>query len=172
MRILIFVVALMVALIIAFSALNWTALNAPATINVLFTDVEGPLGLVVLMFAAALMALLLLLVLFLQVNVLLEARRHSRELSAQRGLADKAEASRFTELRQMLEAEFAKLSSRGAPTTELVARLDRLEEGLRKELQDSSNSLAAYVGELESRLEEKQIIPPDDDGPRPLQANP
>ena len=45
-------------------------------------------------------------VLSLQGSVLLETRRHTKELQAQRELADKAEASRFTELGTAMRAEF------------------------------------------------------------------
>jgi hypothetical protein len=85
--------------------------------------------------------------------VLLETRRQSRELSAQRELADKAEASRFTELRQMLEQEFATLKGLGGQPGELLERLNRLETGLRQDIHDTGNSLSAYIGELEDRLQ-------------------
>ena len=65
--------------------------------------------------------------------VLLETRRHTKEMAAQRELADKAEASRFTELREHLNNETARLTE--AFTTngsELLARIDRLEMGLRE----------------------------------------
>ncbi len=161
MRTQILLVALMVVLIIIFSALNWNALNAQATINLLVTEVQGPVGLVVLMLSAVLIALFVLLVISLQANVLLEAKRHSRELSAQRELADKAEASRFTELRQMLKQEFSALREQVGNRGEVLARLDSVQESLRKELQDSGNTLAAYVGELENRLEDRQLLRSD-----------
>jgi hypothetical protein len=47
-----------------------------------------------------------------------------------------------------------------------LTRLDRLEETLRREVHDSGNTLAAYVGELEHRLEASQVIP-SDGGRRP-----
>ena len=115
MRAQIILVAIVLLLTLVFTVLNWTALSAPAPINLLVTQVQGPLGLVILGFGAVLIALFVLLVLWLQAGVLLESRRHSRELTAQRELADKAEASRFTELRQMLEQEFAGLKGGERP---------------------------------------------------------
>jgi hypothetical protein len=161
MRTQILLVALMVVAIVLFSALNWSALNAPASINLLVTQTQGPLGLVVLMLTAVLIALFVLLVISLQANVLLEAKRHSREMNAQRELADKAEASRFTELRQVLQQEFAGLHEQLGNPGEVLARLDSVHESLRKEVQESGNSLAAYIGELENRMEERQILRPD-----------
>ena len=109
MRAQIALVAIVLLLTLVFAIVNWTALSTPAPINLLVTEVQGPLGLVILGMGAVLIALFVLLVLSLQASVLLDSRRHSRELNAQRELADKAEASRFTDLRQMLEQEFASL---------------------------------------------------------------
>lgn len=162
MRTQIVLVALVLVLTALFTALNWTALTASTPINLLVVDVQGPLGLVVLLLAGVLIALMILLVVWMQASVLLEARRHSRELNAQRELADKAEASRFTELREMLKGELASLAGEGRPTVEVLARLDQLEDVLRKEVHDSGNTLAAYIGELENRLENNQNIRSDD----------
>jgi uncharacterized protein YlxW (UPF0749 family) len=74
-------------------------------------------------------------VLYLQSTVLMETRRHGRELQAQRELADKAEVSRFTELRSYLETRIASLQSA------LAARIEQ-----------SDNTTAAHVGQLEDRL--------------------
>jgi hypothetical protein len=76
-------------------------------------------------------------------------------------LADKAEASRFTELRSFLEAELQKLAGRGTGSTvasnpAILARLDQLEEKLLTAVEQSGNSLAACIGELEDRLERKE----------------
>ena len=44
---------------------------------------------------------------------------------------------------------------------EMLARLNSMHESLHKELQDSGNTLAAYIGELENRLEDSQVLRPD-----------
>src|SRR5262245_50961816 len=132
MRAQIVLVGIMLLLTLAFTMLNWTALNATAPINLLVTQVQGPLGVVVVGFGGVLIALFVLLLLWLQTRVLLDSRRHTRELAAQRDLADKAEASRFTDLRQLLEREFASLKGpEGDPPT-LLERLTRIENTLRQ----------------------------------------
>ena len=78
--------------------------------------------------------------------VLMAAHRHSKELQSQRDLADKAEASRFTELRGVLEALHAR------DKEDLIARLDVLEAHLVSRAQESDNSTAAYVGQLEQQV--------------------
>jgi hypothetical protein len=153
MRAQIILVAVVLLLTLIFTVLNWAALSTPAPINLLVTQVEGPLGVVVLGLGAVLIVLFVLLLLWLQAGVLLESRRHSREIAAQRELADKAEASRFTEMRQMLENEFAGLKASSGQPGELLERLNRMETALRQDIHDTGNSLSAYIGELDDRVE-------------------
>lgn len=86
-------------------------------------------------------------VIFLQTSVLLEARRHAHELRVNRDLADKAEASRFTELQAFLTSELtSELARQNALMTEssaaVMSRVEQIE-----------NTLLASLGELEDRLE-------------------
>jgi uncharacterized integral membrane protein len=129
--------------IIVFAALNWAAFTATTTLSLGLTTIEAPLGLIMLGLLIFLTALFLIFVVYLQTSVLVEARRHARELQAHRGLADQAEASRFTELRNFLETELQRIEQRDAASHSAV--LQRMEQ--------SENTLAAYIGELEDRLE-------------------
>jgi hypothetical protein len=145
-------------LVIAFAALNWSAFMAPTTLSLGLSDVQAPLGLVMLGLVVLLTALFLVFVVYLQTSVLFDARHHARELRTNRELADQAEASRFTELRTELERGFAQQiresAERDAATrTALLTRIDQLDRGLRAVLEQSESSLNAYVGELEDRLE-------------------
>lgn len=145
---------LTVVAIAVFTALNWNAIMAPATLSLGVANVQAPLGLVMLGLVAFLAALFLVFVVYLQTSVLLEARRHARELQANRELADQAEASRFTELRGFLEAELTRQAGLDAESRVVVlARLDQLDRDLRSAVEQSGNTLAAYIGELEDRLE-------------------
>lgn len=151
-RTLLFLIALVA--VAAFAALNWSAFTTPTTLSLGLADVQAPLGLVMLGLLVFLTALFLAFVVYLQTSVLVEARRHARELTSHRTLADQAEASRFTELRGFLETELKRLADLDADARAAVlARLDRLDRDLRSELEQSGNTLAAYIGELEDRLE-------------------
>jgi uncharacterized integral membrane protein len=121
------VVLLMVLVAVAiFAALNWGAFMAPTTLSLGVARVQAPLGLIMLGLVAVLTALFLLYVVYLQTTVLLETRRHAKELQAQRELADQAEASRFTELRTYLETRLGEMeNSLSADIGELRDRLDR-----------------------------------------------
>lgn len=144
---------LVLAAVGVFVALNWATFLEPSTLSLGFASFQAPLGLVMLGLLAALALAFLGFIAFLQTSVLLEARRHARELQSQRVLADQAEASRFTELRGYIENEMRSIAARDADTTQaLLARMDQLENALRAALGDSNNTLAAYLGELEDRL--------------------
>lgn len=138
----------------AFTALNWTAFKTPTALSLGVTSVQAPLGLVMLGLMIFLTALFLVFVLYVQASVLVDARRHARELQTHRELADQAEASRFSELRSFLEAELKALANLHAESSAaLQARLDQLDQKLHSAVEESGNTLAAYIGELEDRLE-------------------
>jgi hypothetical protein len=148
------VVLLIVVLLGGFAALNWGVFSARVPLNVVLARVEGPLGLVMLAVVAALTLLYLLFAAAVQTRALLEGRRHARELDAERRRADEAEASRYTELRKYLEQELAALRAlTGDAARETTARVERAEETLKAEVERAGNTLAAYIGELEDRLE-------------------
>ncbi|MDO5693331.1 MAG: LapA family protein [Pseudomonadota bacterium] len=120
------------AAIVAFIGVNWTAMTTPTDLNLIFTDIRAPLGLVLLGLMALLSTVFVGLIAYTQGTVLMETRRHAKELSAQRELADKAEASRFTDLRAHLDKEVARLAEViENHTRETLSRVDRAEMGLR-----------------------------------------
>jgi energy-coupling factor transporter transmembrane protein EcfT len=138
------------------AVLNWNTFIAPSDLSLGVTTVRIPLGLVMLGLLVLLTVLFLLFVVYLQSSALLETRRHSRELQAHRELADQAEASRFTALRSFLEAELSKQTSLDAESRAAVlARIGQLEHAVRESVEQSGNSLAACIGELEDRLEKR-----------------
>jgi uncharacterized integral membrane protein len=151
---------LVLVLIASFATLNWGVFLSPTELSLGYTTVNMPLGLIMLGLLAIVTVLFLAYVVYLQGSVLLEARRHSRELKTNRELADQAEASRFTELRTFLEAELTKQTAKNAEIRDaLLVRIDKLEHESRSFMEQSGNTLAAYIGELEDRLE-KISIPP------------
>ena len=140
--------------IVVFAGVNWGVITAPTTISLLVTDIQAPLGLIMFGLTVLVTVLFLIFAAYLQTTVLLDARRHSRELQAQRELADKAEASRFTDLRNYLDMELRKLGEQMAESRlGVIARVDLAQQDLRTTIEESGNSLAAHVGELEDRLE-------------------
>ena len=134
---------LLLAVIALFALLNWSAFSTPTPLSLGVTTVQAPLGLIMLGLVTFLCVMFAGWVISLQAGSLMDARRQTKELQAQRDLADKAEASRFTELRSVL-----------------LARIDRLQDETRLALDQSGNSVAAQVGELEDRLDRARLLPP------------
>jgi len=128
-------------LLALFAMINWSVLTTPAMLSLGFAEVSAPPGLILLVALAVLSGLFMVYIAVLQAGVILESRRATKELHQQRELADKAEASRFTELR-----------------TQLMARADALEVLVREQAAESSRSLAAHLGEIEDKLD--RVLPP------------
>lgn len=140
------ILLLVIAAIAALAALNWNTLSAPAVVSLGVMTVEAPLGLIMLGLTILLAVFFLAYVLSLQGSVLMDTRRHTKEMQVQRELADKAEASRFTELRAFLEGQNQRSQS------ELMGRLELLETRIAAHARESENSTAAYVGQLEQQM--------------------
>lgn len=131
MKIFALVVALAAALLVLFAALNWAALSAVVPVSLGAATLDGAPGVVVLAFALGFALALLAYAAWHRTAQLIEARRHAQELRELRALAEDAEASRLRELRAELEREFA---------------------ALRRTVEETSNGLAAAIGQVDDRL--------------------
>jgi hypothetical protein len=86
--------------------------------------------------------------------VLIETRRHTRELQSQREIADRAEISRIQDLRSFLESQLQTLAKHTEQSkAEISAHLDRLEGELRRSIEQCQNSLLATLAEIDDRLQ-------------------
>ncbi|MDM0106177.1 LapA family protein [Variovorax sp. J22R24] len=140
------VLLIVMVLIAALAALNWGVLAAPVAMSLGFMRMTAPLGLVMLALTGLLVVVSATYVVYLQSSMLLETRRQSKEIQAQRTLADKAEASRFTELRNFLEAQENTHTERNAERhASLLARVEQVEASikLRSELLERAISSRA-----------------------------
>ena len=147
-------ILIVLAAVAIFAAINWSAFMAPTPLSVVFAKVEAPLGLILLAVVGLLTLLFLLYVLYLQSSILVENRRNARELQAQRELADQAEASRFSQLHSFLEKELGRLGEKTEESkVAVLTKQETVESELRSVIEQSGNTLAAYIGEIEDRLE-------------------
>jgi uncharacterized integral membrane protein len=139
--------------IAGFAALNWNAFMTPTTLSLGVADIQAPLGIVMLALMGVLIVFFLIFILYLQTTVLFDTRHHARELRTNRELADQAEASRFTELRGVLEAGLKRQSEAGlAARSALLERMDQTDKAWKAALEQAELSLSASVGELDDRL--------------------
>ncbi len=145
---------LLIFLLAAFTALNWGVFVQPAELSFGVATLQLPFGLLMLGLLVAVALVFILFAIYVQTGALLEVRRHTRELQACRELAEKAEASRLSELRHVFEVAAEKQENRQqAFEARLTAEVAQLGSGLRVSMEESVNSLAACIGELEDRLE-------------------
>ncbi len=102
----------LVAVVIAFAALNLQTLMMPAPINLVAMRIDAPLGALLLGVMALVVVLFFFALLRNQIGSLLETRRLLKEIQRVQGLADQAEASRLENLHQMIVGEFGLLNER------------------------------------------------------------
>ena len=163
---------LFIAVVAAFVALNVGEFTRASVLSLGFTSVQVPLGLVMLALLAAVAVIFLGVMIYMQSSNLLETRNYARELSTQRELADKAEASRFTELRQYLEAQAASQQRREQAAEQVLGeRFAAQNRVLMARVDQSDNTLAAYMGQLEDQIERREkthFMEPTDSFKAPL----
>ena len=144
------IILLLIAIVIAaLAVLNWNTLVTPTTVSLGVTDIEAPLGAIMLGLTILLCVFFLAYVLSMHGSVLMETRRHSKEMTNQRELADKAEMSRFTELRGFLETQQRQSQDL------FNARMDAMEARIAVRSQEAENSTAAFMGQLEDQLRKR-----------------
>ena len=153
-RTILFIIAILA--VAAFAALNVDEFTRSSVLSLGFRTIQVPLGLVMLLLLVIAVVMFLASTIYMQSTNLIETRKYARELSAQRELADKAEASRFTELRSYLDAQTAATLSREAANASVIAeRLSRAQAALLLRIEESDGATAAYMGQLEDRMERR-----------------
>ncbi len=136
-------------LVAIFAGLNWSLITAPAQLNLLFAHASAPLGLVLLSVIALLTVLYFFFIAMVETGALLEIRRYARQVEQARKLADKAEASRFAELKTFLEKDLSALKSGQESLKEHTASV--VEQG-RGALSLEHDTLKSQLNELGNRV--------------------
>jgi len=150
-------ILLVVAALAAIALFNWAALSAVTTVSLGVSQVQAPLGLLVLALTAVLGLLFIVHIVVQQVRAVAEGRLHAKELTAQRDLADRAEASRFSELRAYLEGELRHIETQAAEQRGgLLTRVDDLQGALQAKVDEATRSLSACIGEVDDKLDRLQ----------------
>ena len=151
-RLLFLVVAIL--LVAGFAAQNWPEFMRTAPLNFGVVVEEAPLGLIMLaIFGITLLAFLLSSAIQ-ESRYLSESRRHAKTLQAQRDLAEKAEASRFTDLRHQLDTHLRENRQRESiAATELEKAMIQAQREMRNQLDAIHRALDGRLTELENRIE-------------------
>jgi hypothetical protein len=147
-------VVVAILLVAGFAAQNWSEFTrtSPLTFGVLVE--EAALGLVMLAVFGITLLVLIVSSAMQDSLYLAESRRHAKSLQAQRDLAEKAEASRFTDLRQQLDAHLRENRQRESMASSEVERaMIQSQRELRSQLDVINRTLDGRLTELESRIE-------------------
>jgi uncharacterized membrane protein YccC len=150
---------ILAALVVAgIAALNWPEITRPGTTSFGVVDTTLPPGVVMLVLIGIVLAVFLVSSAIQESRYLLEHRRHSRALQAQRELAEKAEASRFTDLRQHLDSHLRETRQRESITaTEFEKTVMQSQRELQRQLDQINHTLATRLGEIETRLPAREV---------------
>jgi len=143
-----------ILLVAGFAAMNWAEIIRPASLWIGPVIMDAPMGAILLALLGITLVLFLASTAAMRTQSLIDYRHHQKSLEAQRELADKAEASRFTDLRQHLDTNLRELRERDrlAATEGDKARLEHQRE-IRTQLEQINRTLSARLNELEHRLE-------------------
>jgi hypothetical protein len=151
-RMLFLVLAILV--VAGFTALNLTEFMRYSPLNFGTRVIEAPLGLIMLAALAVVLLVFLISSAMHESRFLIESNRHAKSLQAQRDLAEKAEASRFTDLRQQLDTHLRENRQRdNIAATEFEKTMMQSQRELRSQLDLINRTLDGRLTELESRLE-------------------
>lgn len=103
------ILLVLLALIGAFTILNWGSFITPTSLNFLIARIEAPLGVLLLIAMGTLVVVCLLLLAKVEISMMLESRRVTKELENARKLAAEAESSRVESMRKSVLNELAEV---------------------------------------------------------------
>lgn len=118
------IVIAVLLLMMLFAGLNWDLFTTTSMLNLLFTQVEAPLGVLMLMIIVGLSLVFLVVVGTLETGAMLHNRRSAKELDKARKLAENKEVSRYNELRELLDSELATIDSK---LNDILTRFDLMD---------------------------------------------
>jgi Skp family chaperone for outer membrane proteins len=154
MRARLFFLVVAILLVAGFAAQNWPEFMRTAPLNFGVVVEEAPLGLIMLALFGVTLLVFLISSAMQESRYLSESRRHAKTLQAQRDLAEKAEASRFTDLRQQLDTHLRENRQRESiAATEIEKAMIQSQRELRNQLDVINRTLDGRLTELESRIE-------------------
>lgn len=170
-RVMLLVIAILA--VAAFAAMNWAEFTQTAPLSFGAFVMDAPLGLIMLSLLMIALFGFLTLGAMHRTQTLIESRQHLKELEHQRALADRAEASRFTELRQHLDTSLRELRQRDAiAATEFEKAMVQGQRELRTQLEQMHRTLAARLTEMEHLVDGRARPALTPSAARPVPAEP
>jgi hypothetical protein len=150
------VLVVAILLIAGFAALNWGEMVRTMPLSFGIFVMDAPLGFILLALLALTLVLFLASTAAMRTQSLMDYRTHQKTLEAQRELADKAEASRFVDLRQHLDTHLRAMGERDTfAAAEFDKALQANQRELRTQMEQINRTISARLNELEHRLESR-----------------
>lgn len=154
MRLRTLLLILATALVVGFALLNWSEFSRPSPLNLGWTQVTAPLGLILLGLLALATIGFLASIAISHARYVKHEREQAQALQDQRDLADRAEASRFIDLRKSLDDHLRETRERDkTQASEREQALARSQRDLRTLLEQMHRSLTMHLGEMEARID-------------------
>lgn len=169
-RIVFIVLAILVTAIIA--SLNWPEFTRAEPLSFGLFTATVPVGATMLVIMAIVLTVFLVTSAIQESRYLLDHRRHSRALHAQRELAENAEASRYTDLRQHFDTHLRDSRQRESMVaTEFEKRMLQSNQELRAQIERMHQMLAARLDTMDTRgpaplARDEPVLSPVDVPPR------
>jgi len=146
-------IVLAALIVAALAAQNWPLITRSETLSFGIFNMAAPLGLILLALLVATLVAFLVSSAVQESRYLMEHRRHARALQAQHELAEKAEVSRFTELRSHLDTHLREGRQRETMVaTEYEKRMMQSHNELRAQLDRMQQMLSSRLSDIESRV--------------------
>ena len=137
---------LILVLLAVFLIINWSALSQETTVNLVYTEITAPLGIIVGVAFAAIIALLMIYTIWQQASVVMEIRQAHKEARIARQAAEDADKSRITELGKDMRARMDQLEAL------MVAKTEELNKFMKERGDQQDRELAL----LRDQLKEEQ----------------
>lgn len=137
---------LILVLLAVFLIINWSALSQETTVNLVYTEITAPLGIIVVVAFAAIIALLMIYTIWQQASVVMEIRQAHKEARIARQAAEDADKSRITELGKDMRARMDQLEAL------MVAKTEELNKFMKERGDQQDRELAL----LRDQLKEEQ----------------
>lgn len=136
-----------------FLVVNWEGVMADVSVNLLYTQIQAPLGLILLLGPGLLILVCLIWGFIQQAMLSMELRKVHKQLSQAQDLAQKAELSRYMELKSELQKQILDLQNQAsARHSALINAINVVQQEVERNSHETVNSLSASVGEVEDRL--------------------
>ncbi len=152
------ILVLLTLLSAIFLVVNWAGITASVPVNLIYTDTEAPLGLILLLVLGALWIAGIIWALLQQAATLLEIRKAYKDAESSRGLADHAEKSRFEAAKKLVHDEIVAAQEKFNETnTANTAKQTEMQEKLAQRLASLEEAVKLMDTKLDAVLKENGL---------------